>query len=249
MNKHARYIAIFIIILTAAGIFSMAVSRLLTSREPHVDVERERFPVIGVDLSAHNGDIDFEKVASDGVSFVFLKATEGVDFRDPKFSENYINARQAGIKVGAYHFFRFDRDGYEQGQNFLSVVDSLNFDLPLAIDIEEWTNPDDLSTDHIIESLRGMIIALEGSRHKVIIYTNKRGHQRFIRGHLDEMPVWLCSFTNPPIPTDDWLLWQHSHQSHVEGIDGYVDLNTFNGDSLMWEQWLKDFAQQPTITQ
>lgn len=243
MNKRARYIAIVIITLTAIGIFSMAVNRLMTSREPHVEIERERFPVVGIDLSAHNGEIDFEKVATDGVSFVFLKATEGADFRDPKFQENYNKARQAGIKVGAYHFFRFDRDGYEQGRNFLNAVDSLDFDLPLAIDIEEWGNPDDCPTDRIIEALRGMIIALEGSRHKVILYTNKRGHQRFIRGRLDEMPVWVCSFTNPPMPTDDWLLWQHSHQSRVDGIDGYVDLNTFNGDSLMWEQWLKDFSR------
>lgn len=243
MNKRARFIAIAIIAITAIGIFTVAINRMATIKEPHIDVERDRYPVVGIDLSAHNGDVDFEKVAAAGIKFVFLKASEGVDFRDPKFLENYQNARKAGIKVGAYHFFRFDRDGYKQGQNFLNAIDSLTFDLPLAIDVEEWGNPEDFSTGQIAEALRGMIFALEGSRHKVIIYTNKGGYHRFIRGQLEEMPVWVCSFTNPPMPTGEWTLWQHSHQSHVDGIDGYVDLNTFNGDSLSWEQWLSEIGQ------
>ena len=118
---------------------------------------------------------------------------------------------------------------------FLGVND---LDLPLAIDIEEWGNPENCSTDKVVESIRGMIFALEGCRHKVILYTNKRGYERFVRGRLDEMPVWVCSFTNPPITTDNWTLWQHSHESHIDGIKGKVDLNTFNGDSLSWETWL-----------
>lgn len=243
MNNRARYIAIVFVALTAIAIFYVAARRIIDTRRPHVEVEREQFPVMGIDISAHNGDVDFSKVAADGVDFVFLKATEGVSFRDPKFHINYKGARDAGVKVGAYHFFRFDCDGYDQGRNFLRSVDSLSFDLPLAIDIEEWGNPDDLPTEQVVEALRGMIFALEGSRHKVILYTNKRGYNRFIRGRLDEMPVWVCSFTNPPIPSDDWLLWQHSHQSRVNGIKGDVDLNTFNGDSISWERWLSEFAR------
>ncbi len=249
MNR-ARHIAIGLIAVTAIAIFSVAAWRLHVNRRPHVEVERKHFPVVGIDISSHNGDIDFAKVAADGVNFVFLKATEGRSFRDPKFFINYAGARAAGIKVGAYHFFRFDSDGYEQGRNFLSVVDMLPLDLPLAIDIEEWSNPDDIPTEQVVETLRGMIFALEGCRHKVILYTNKRGYTRFIKDRFDEMPVWVCSFTNPPLASpDSWLLWQHSHESHVNGIKGLVDLNTFNGDSLSWEQWLSDVADEKAQTQ
>ena len=237
MNR-ARHIAIGLIVITAAAIFTVAVMRICATRRPHVELERDLFPVMGIDLSAHNGDVEFDKVAEAGVSFVFLKASEGTTFRDPKFKENYEAARKAGIRTGAYHFFRFDGDGYDQGRNFLDAVDSLDLDLPLAIDIEEWGNPENCSTDKVVDSIRGMIFALEGCRHKVILYTNKRGYERFVRGRLDEMPVWVCSFTNPPITTDNWTLWQHSHESHIDGIKGKVDLNTFNGDSLSWETWL-----------
>ena len=237
MNR-ARHIAIILIALTAAAIFTVAVMRICASRRPHVELTRDIFPVMGIDLSAHNGDVEFDKVAASGVSFVFLKATEGASVRDPKFRTNHAAARNAGIKVGAYHYFRFDCDGYEQGRNFLDAVDSLELDLPLAIDIEEWGNNDDFSTERVAESIRGMIFALEGCGRNVILYTNKRGYERFVRGRLDEMPVWVCSFTNPPITTDNWVLWQHSHESHVDGIKGKVDLNTFNGDIISWEIWL-----------
>lgn len=236
-----RNIAIAIVTLTGLAIFVVAISRVLDRQQAHVDVERDRYPIVGVDLSAHNGHVDFKKVAADGVKFVFLKATEGTTFTDSKFIDNYHNARRAGLKVGAYHFFRFDCDGYEQGRNFLSTVDSLELDLPLAIDIEEWGNPEGYKNAEIITALRGMIFALEGSRHKVIIYTNKNGYGRFVRDYFDDMPVWVCSFTNPPIGGDRWILWQHSHQSQVDGISGLVDMNTFNGDSCQWEQWLSSF--------
>lgn len=242
--NHARQIAIAIIAVTAAAIFAVGAWRMTGSRRAHVEVERERFPIVGVDLSAHNGEVDFKRVAADGVNFVFLKATEGSTFKDPKFNANYEAARRAGLTVGAYHFFRFDSDGYEQGRNFLETVDSLALDLPLAIDIEEWGNPECDDTEAVVEALRGMIFALEGGRHKVIIYTNKNGYTRFVRGRLEEMPVWVCSFTNPPMPSDEWLLWQHSHESHVDGIDGPVDLNTFNGDSSSWAAWLSEMSTQ-----
>lgn len=242
MNR-ARNIAIAIIAVTGLAILIVAGGRMIERRRPHVDVEREQYPMMGIDISAHNGDVDFSKVAADGVDFVFLKASEGNTFRDPKFQTNHSGAREAGMKVGAYHFFRFDCDGYEQGRNFLEAVGDLQLDLPLAIDIEESGNPSGFSTEEIVSTLRGMIIALEGSGHKVIIYTNKNGYTRFISDRFDDMPVWLCSFTNPPIAGREWLIWQHSHQSHVDGIDGEVDLNTFNGDSCSWEQWLNGSMQ------
>ena len=77
---------------------------------PHsVDVDRFRFPVAGIDVSKHNGNIDFEQVRDDDYQFVFIKASEGKTYRDEAFERNYQGAREAGLKVGAYHFFRKNR--------------------------------------------------------------------------------------------------------------------------------------------
>lgn len=70
-----------------------------------------RYEVRGIDISAHNGPIDFERIRNEGIDFVFMKASEGSGFKDVAFFDNYRNARKAGLKVGAYHFFRFDEIG------------------------------------------------------------------------------------------------------------------------------------------
>ena len=90
---------------------------------PHsVNVDRYRYPVAGIDVSKHNGKIDFEKVAADDYQFVFIKASEGKTYRDEAFERNYQGARDAGLMVGAYHFFRKNRTGEEQAANLLSVI-------------------------------------------------------------------------------------------------------------------------------
>lgn len=70
-----------------------------------VDIDKNRFPITGIDISSHNGDIDFDRLVRDSIDFVMIKATEGTTFKDSRFQSNYRQARDAGIKaVGAYHF-------------------------------------------------------------------------------------------------------------------------------------------------
>ena len=83
----------------------------------------ERFPVWGLDVSHHQGVIDWARVTEDRrLRFVFIKATEGGDFRDRRFAENWAAAKRAGLRVGAYHFFTFCTAPELQAQNFLAVV-------------------------------------------------------------------------------------------------------------------------------
>ncbi len=242
----ARIIAGIIVAATGAAIFATALLRVSAARDPYVEIPRDRYPVVGIDLSAHNGKIDFSRVAADGVDFVVLQATEGESFCDSEFTRNYGAARNSGLKVGAYHFFRFDCEGERQARHFLNVVDTLDLDLPLAIDVEDNGNPDDVSARLVADRLGAMINTLDRAGHKVMIYSNKRGISRYISGRFDDRPVWICSFTNPPLPAGRWTLWQHSHRSRVDGIAGDVDLNTFNGDSVDWTRWLAGF--EPTNT-
>lgn len=203
-----------------------------------VKIERSRYPVCGVDISAHNGDIDFFGLAADSIDFVMIKATEGTTFKDVRFHENYRKARKAGLKVGAYHFFRFDTDGDMQGLNFVHSVRGKHLDLPLMIDIEEWTNARNTPTWEVVARLQALIGHLEEEGYDVVLYTNKDGYDRFIRDRFDDYPLWICSFTDPPMEeADRWTFWQYSHWGMVDGIDGMVDLNTFNGNRDDWMSW------------
>ncbi len=202
-----------------------------TTPTPAVD-----YPVTGVDISAHNGDIDFETLSRQGVEFVLVKATEGVSHKDTHFHSNYLKAKRAGLKVGAYHFFRFDCTGYMQALNLIHSIRGKHLDLPVVIDVEEWTNSVTQPTGGVIDGLRRMIAVLEEHGYRVMLYSNKNGYERFIRGRLESYPVWLCSFS-PPDDTHRWVIWQYSHQGRLEGVPGAIDLNAFHGTRDEWQQW------------
>ncbi len=204
---------------------------------PHIEISREKYPVTGIDISAHNGVIDFDSIVSSGIDFVLIKASEGSSFRDPLFESNYQKAAQAGLKIGAYHFFRFDCDGWSQAENLLKVIAGKRIDLPIVIDIEEWGNMEKVSTKQITDQLQSMIGHLEENGWKIMIYTNKNGYNRFIRSQFDRYPLWICSFTDPPLDAD-WDYWQYSHISKIPGVPEKADLNTFNGTREEWQQWI-----------
>lgn len=193
---------------------------------PYVDPNR--YPVRGIDVSSHNGDIDFSKVRANGYEFVFIKASEGSDFKDKNFKTNYAKARKAGIKTGAYHFFRFDKDGVDQAINFLNAVDNRCLDLGLAIDVEQQGNPEGIEKELITERLTAMTEYLYLKGYRVTFYTNKTGYENFLMESFPGYPLWICSFSEHPIDAD-WTYWQYNHHGKVNGIKGDVDLNAYNG--------------------
>lgn len=197
------------------------------------------YPVRGIDISAHNGVVDFDKVASVGMDFVILKATEGATFKDKNFPTNYRKARKAGLKVGAYHFFRFDVGGYMQALNLMHSIKGRRLELPVVIDVEEWSNPRDHTTHDILTRLQTMINTLEAHGYHVMLYSNKDGFEKFFSQQFAHYPLWLCSFTGAP-EAGNMRLWQFSHVGRVSGVDGKVDINTFNGSAAAWQQWLDE---------
>ena len=225
----ARRLAILIIVLTVVAIAATMVSRFSISRKSHVDVDRSIYPVMGVDVSGHNGPVDFDSLAAAGVQFVYIKATEGATWRDRLYELNYRAATAAGLSIGVYHFFRFDVAAALQADNIVRAVRGHTLHLPVAIDLEEWTNPTDITTDAVVENLRSLITQLRLEGIEPIIYTNKRGYGRFVSGNFDDVPLWICSFTTPPMAERErWTFWQHSHHGRLPGSPGAIDLSPFN---------------------
>ncbi len=93
----------------------------------------------GVDVSKFQGAIDWPRAAGAGVSFAFIKATEGGDRLDPLFKENWRAARRAGIPRGAYHFYYFCRPAADQAKWFIRNVPAERGALPPVLDME-WNH-------------------------------------------------------------------------------------------------------------
>ena len=92
--------------------------------------------VHGVDVSRWQGQIDWQKLRSQGANFVYIKATDGGDHLDPMFRKNWNAAARAGLKRGAYHFFYWCRTAGEQADWFIRNVPKVAGALPPVIDVE-----------------------------------------------------------------------------------------------------------------
>lgn len=116
-----------ILVILELVAFILIIVALLVYRQflfqNEIKINKNIYPVIGIDVSAHTGKINFTKIRKQKIDFVFIKATEGETFIDKKLEENYFNATLNKIPTGLYHFFRFNRKGVLQANNFLKNIE------------------------------------------------------------------------------------------------------------------------------
>jgi lysozyme len=193
---------------------------------------RSEFPVRGIDVSRYQGTIDWAAVAASGISFAFIKATEGGDHRDPRFAENWDGAAGANVLRGGYHFFTFCTPGAAQAANLIAVVPVDPAALPPAVDVEfagncrKWE-----SIETIRRELDVFLALVEGAYgRRPIVYFTRESYERVLAGRLAGDATWARSlFGRPRARFGAWTFWQYAHNGRVPGIDGLVDLNVFQG--------------------
>lgn len=157
--------------------------------------------------------------------FVLMKATEGKDFMDTDFLYNWNKAQLSGFKVGAYHFFSMQSTGRAQAFYYISKVPKIDDSFPPIIDVELSRK---YEKTKVIQNLKEMIQILEAKyKKKVIIYTDYKSYNNFIKGELLAQPLWIRDIKKQPkIEEDDrWIIWQYSNRGRVKGIDGFTDKN------------------------
>lgn len=180
----------------------------------------------GIDLSHHNGPIDWGRLGTEPLDFVYLKATEGDDHVDARFQENWQAATRLGWQTGAYHFYLLCRDGASQAENFIRQVEVRAGTLPPAVDLEHAHNcrarGDRGAT---LDELRGFLAALETEYGSVpVIYTTPAFHAEWLAGEgFEAHPLWIRSLDG--LPERPYAIWQYSMKGRVKGIEGLVDLN------------------------
>ncbi len=194
------------------------------------DTERvEGYDVHGIDLSHYQAKINWDAIAAQGISFAFVKATEGRQHLDKKYCENWQEMKRVGIKRGAYHFFRPTIPAKEQAQNFMNVVDMQYGDLPPVLDIEV---DESLSREEVIAGLKEWLYLVELEYSiRPIIYTHYKFYNKFIAGEFDKYPIWIAKYGGdaPRLGSVKWSFWQYGNRGKLNGVEGYVDFNVFKG--------------------
>jgi lysozyme len=180
----------------------------------------------GIDVSHHQGKIDWPLVAADGIGFAYIKATEGGDFLDRRFEENWDGAGDAGLRRGAYHFFTLCTPGAEQARHFLSVLPEHPAALPPAVDLELSGNcADRPARADLLRELETFLRRIEETRATdVTLYVGDDFEERYrVRAELDR-PLWHRRALFRP-DVSGWVIWQVWGYARVAGIEGRVDLN------------------------
>lgn len=197
--------------------------------------DASRYPMLGIDVSHHQGRIDWTRVPQDDVSFAYLKATEGTDFKDDRFLENWRGAKAAGLLVGAYHFFSFCSPGAAQAEHFLATLPSGEPMLPPALDLELGGSCRGMpGRDAVrLEVLAFLQLVEARTGRKPLLYVTDEAFDSFLqRGDLDSIagtgPLLWCRslFDEPRLPYPvNWTFWQYHARGRVSGIERPVDLN------------------------
>ena len=180
----------------------------------------------GIDVSNHQGAIDWPAVAADDIEFAYLKATEGGDHVDARFAANWDAARAAGLERGAYHYFTFCRSGAEQAANFLRTVPADAGAMPPALDLEIAGNCDRRPTrEEMAAEVADYLAAVEsGTGQSAVLYVGRDFAEAYPGIPVGDRLRWVQHVHRRP-PADDWWLWQATVVARVDGIDGHVDLD------------------------
>lgn len=188
----------------------------------------QQYPIWGLDLSHHNGEVNWKKIAKTEPNFVFIKATEGFTFQDKKFIQNWDSLKKLNIKRGAYHFFSYKSNGKEQAENYIELVKLENGDLPPVLDAEYL--PKMPNKKKVTKELLVWLEIIEKHyKVKPIIYCPLNYYKQYLEGEVKNNPLWICDYNSKPIYK--WTFWQHSCSFLVPGIKSSFDRNVFNGDS------------------
>ncbi len=180
----------------------------------------------GVDVSGHQGEIDWDAVSTDDIDFAYIKATEGGDFIDDWFDRNWVDAQGAGLEVGAYHFFTLCRPGAEQARNYLDVVPLAEADLAPALDLEF---PGNCSERPPVEQVQQDVAAWldeveQATGREALLYVEEPFDDVYGITEVFGERTWHRRILRRP-GGDRWDVWQFSFFADVNGIDGGVDLN------------------------
>jgi lysozyme len=201
---------------------------------------REEFPVRGLDVSRHQGAIDWTALAAGEADFVYIKATEGGDWVDPQFARNWRDAQSAGVPRGAYHFFTLCRSGVEQAAHFIATVPREEDMLPPAVDLEYGGNcgegPRRLDAGRELAAFLDLVEPHYG--RAAVLYATAEFYKEHLIGDERDNPLWLRSLIIEPRYNERaWTIWQYSAFGRSPGVRGPVDWNAFTGTPSDFDAW------------
>ena len=180
----------------------------------------------GIDLSCHNGSIDWTKVKAD---FVILRAGYGKETNqvDSRFEEYYSNAKAHGIPVGAYwySYAMSIEDAIQEADVVLTTIKGKQFEYPVFYDVEE-SNQFELGKEKLSAIIRAFLERVEAAGYFVGLYGSASSLTTHTADDIKrKYAIWLAHWCDSTNYSGAYGIWQHSCKGKVDGISGDVDLD------------------------
>lgn len=196
----------------------------------------------GVDVYAGSGRVDWHQVRRAGYAFCFAKATQGTDYRDPRFRENIRGARAAGLLTGAYAYCDPALgSAYEQAANFVGALSGVGgVDLPPVLDLEAAGHADPKRVTQWANEWLHWV--RKGTGRPDMLYTFPWFARTYLHG-VDEVPDWIADYGEMPKDVAgcyNITFWQKSDRGLVPGIPQPCDLDIFFGSEEQLVTWAKE---------
>ncbi|MDR7300354.1 GH25 family lysozyme [Haloactinomyces albus] len=195
----------------------------------------------GIDVSNHNGSINWDKVADSGKEFAFVLATDGQSFTNPLFQQQFDGAKEADMLVGAYHFARPTGSAVAQADRLVNTMGTTDDakTLPPVLDMEVSPSGGGCYGKTAGEMQGWMQTFLDQVKdrtgEKGIVYANPSFWSQCMNGSdaFSDYPLWVAAYgvDSPSVPGgwNEYTFWQFTSKGHVPGINGYTDINEFRG--------------------
>ena len=190
---------------------------------------------MGIDVSKHNGNIDWNAVKNSGVSYVIIRCgyrgySTGVLVEDPMFRSNIKGAKAAGLKVGAYFFSQAvnEVEAVEEASMAIDLVKGYGLDYPLFLDVEgSGGRGDGIGRDTRTAVCKTFCQTVQNSGISSGIYANKTWfNEKINTASLTGYKIWLAQYASAPTyNATRYDMWQYSSKGKVSGISGNVDMN------------------------
>lgn len=189
-----------------------------------------------IDISHWQGNVDFAKVKSAGISGVIIKAggSDSGFYTDSMYETNYAKAKKAGLYVGAYYFVGSSctstADGKADAQRFEKMLSGKQFELPVYMDVEAPASGNKTGvTDSVVAfcdylESKGYFVGIYGS--DISGFKDRMDYSRL----KDKYTIWVARYGSKPTYATTYDIWQYSSTGSVNGISGNVDMDECSKD-------------------
>lgn len=200
---------------------------------------KENGSLAGIDVSSHQGTIDWAKVAEDGIDFAIIRCggryyQSGTVFEDKQFRANIQGALDAGIQVGIYFFSQATsaQEAREEAQFVLDTIQGYDVTGPVVFDWENIGNDsartDGMTSAQVTAAANAFCQTVEQAGYRPMIYFNQYiGYLLYDLDQVVQYPFWLAEYNAVPSFYYDFEMWQYTSSGSVSGISGKVDRNVW----------------------